>query len=253
MLGASATYAKSVNLERITDYNLAETSVNAQGRPILTRPNANYGPMKIYVSDAESKYTAYTLSAKYQKPESPFTAQVYYTWSKAEDNDSNERNYNSWGVQNPLRLNEDYSYGDNDRRHVIVGNGSYLEPFTKLQMGLTLRYFSGMPYTPFFSNDLNGDTMRVDRPIGTERNGLRTASQTNIDLRLSREWKIARTHLNLSLDVFNLLNRADTFQRLSFTGTDAAPVAKYSYTTLSQVDSTLFPTRQIQLGARISF
>jgi hypothetical protein len=253
VLGANATYAKSVNLERITDYNLAETSVNAQGRPILTRPNPNYGAMKIYVSDAEAKYTAVTLSAKYQKPESPFTAQFYYTWSKAEDNDSNERNYNSWGVQNPLRLNEDYSYGDNDRRHVLVGNGSYLEPFTKIQIGATLRYFSGMPYTPYFSNDLNGDTMRVDRPVGTERNALRTASQTNVDLRLSREWKIARTHLSLSLDVFNLMNRADTYQRLSYTGTDAAPVLKSNFSTLTQVDSTLFPTRQVQLGARISF
>ncbi len=253
VLGANATYAKSVNLERITDYNLAETSVNAQGRPILTRPNANYGPMKVYVSDAEAKYTAVTLSAKYQKAESPFTAQLYYTWAQAKDNDSNERNYNSWGIQNPLRLGEDYSYGDNDRRHVLVGNGSYLEPFTKIQFGATLRYFSGRPYTPFFSNDLNGDTMRVDRPIGTERNALRTASQTNVDLRLSREWKISRMRLDLSLDVFNLFNRADTYHRIAYQGTDAAPVQKSYFTTLTQVDDTLFPTRQVQLGLRLTF
>lgn len=253
VLGANATYAKSVNLERITDYNLTETSVNAQGRPILTRPNASYGAMKIYVSDAEAKYTAVTVSAKYQKAESPFTAQFYYTWSKSEDNDSNERNYNSWGAQNPLRLGEDYGYGDNDRRHVLVGNASYLEPFTKIQLGATLRYFSGLPYTPFYSNDLNGDTMRVDRPIGTERNSLRTASQTNVDLRITREWRISKAKLNLSLDVFNLFNRADTYTRISYQGTDAAPILRASYTTLTRVDDTLFPTRQLQLGARISF
>ena len=253
VFGATATYAKTTHLERITDLNLAETSVNAQGRPMLTRPNPNYGAIKVYVSDSEATYKALTLSAKYQKADSPFNAQFYYTLAEAKDNDSNERNYNSWGTQNPLRLNEDYGYGDTDRRHVLVGNASYLDPLSKIQFGATVRYYSGLPYTPFYSNDLNGDTMRVDRPIGTERNTLRTASQTNVDLRISREWQISRTRLNLSMDVFNLFNRADTYNRVSYTGTDAAPVLKNNFTTLTRMDDTLFPTRQIQLGARLSF
>ncbi len=253
VLGASATYAKTTNLERITDLNLAETSVNAQGRPLLTRPNPNYGSIKAYISDAEAKYTALTLSAKYQKAESPLAAQFYYTLAEAKDNDSNERNYNSWGTQNPLRLDEDYGFGDTDRRHVLVGNLSYQEPTSKVQIGSTIRYYSGLPYSPTFSNDLNGDTMRVDRPVGTERNSLRTASQTNIDLRISREWAFGRVRLNTSIDVFNLFNRADTYYRTSYTGTDAAPVMNRYFTTLTRADETLFPTRQVQLGARLSF
>ncbi|GLH70351.1 hypothetical protein GETHPA_18840 [Geothrix rubra] len=253
VLGLSGTYAKTEHLERITDLNLAETGMDPQGRVLLTRPNPNYGAIKAYISDAESKYKALTLSAKYQKTDSPLSAQVYYTWSEAKDNDSNERNYNSWGTQNPLRLNEDWSYGDNDRRHVVVGNASYLDPRSKVQVGMTFRYYSGLPYTPYFSNDLNGDTMRVDRPIGTDRNSLRTASQTNVDLRISREWQLSRTRLDLSLDVFNLFNRADTYYRIGYNGTDAAPVLKQYFTTLTHVDDTLFPTRQVQLGARLSF
>lgn len=253
VFGITGTYAKTIHLERITDLNLAETGMDPQGRVLLTRPNPNYGAIKAYVSDAESKYKAVTLSAKYQKADSPFNAQVYYTWSEAKDNDSNERNYNSWGTQNPLRLNEDWGYGDNDRRHVLVGSASYLDPVSKVQFGATFRYYSGLPYTPYFSNDLNGDTMRVDRPIGTERNSLRTASQTNVDLRISRDWRISRSRLTLSLDVFNLFNRADTYNRISYNGTDAAPVQRSYFTTLTRVDDTLFPTRQVQLGARLSF
>ncbi|HJW73969.1 MAG TPA: TonB-dependent receptor [Geothrix sp.] len=253
-VGATATYTKTTHLERITDLNLAETSVNAQGRPILTRPNANYRQIKAYVSDAEAKYEALTLSMKYQKPEDPFTAQFYYTWAKAKDNDSNERNYNSWGTQNPLRLDEDYGYGDTDRRHVLVGNVSYLHPASKIQFGSTFRYFSGLPYSLTFTNDLNGDGAKMDRPVGTERNSMRTASQTNIDLRVSRDWALGtKVRMNTSIDVFNLLNRADTYNRYSLNGTDAAPVEVKSPRTLTFADDTLFPTRQIQLGVRLSF
>jgi hypothetical protein len=253
-VGATATYTKTSHLERITDLNLAETSVDAQGRPMLTRPNSNYRAIKAYVSDSEAKYEALTLSMKYQKPEDPLTAQFYYTWASARDNDSNERNYNSWGTQNPLRLGEDYSYGDTDRRHVLVGNVAYLHPASKIQFGSTFRYYSGLPYTPTFYNDLNGDGTYMDRPVGTARNSMRQASQTNVDLRISRDWDLARkVRMTTSMDVFNLFNRADTYTQYSYNGTDAAPVLVRSPKTLTYLDSTLFPTRQVQLGVRLSF
>ncbi|MDE3245249.1 MAG: TonB-dependent receptor [Acidobacteriota bacterium] len=253
VLGATGTYAKSENLERITDVNLAETSVNAQGRPQLTRPNPNYGAIKVYVSDAYSRYKALTLSAKYQKAESPFSGQIFYTLSEAKDTDSNERNFNSYAAQNPLRPDEEYGYGDNDQRHVIVGNMAYLESFTKLQFGATLRYYSALPYTPLFTSDRNGDFNNNDRLLGSARNSSRTASQTNVDLRISRDWTFNRYRLTTSIDVFNLLNHADTYQRLKYSGTDAAPVQGQDFRTLTFVDSTLFPTRQVQVGLRLAF
>ena len=253
VLGATATYAKSENLERIIDLNLAETSVNPQGRPLLTRPNSNYGAIKAYRTDASSRYKALTLSAKYQKAESPISGQIFYTWAEAKDNDSNERNYAGFGAQNPLRLNEEWGYGDNDRRHVLVGNLTYLEPFTKIQFGTTLRYYSALPYTPFFTSDRNGDFAYNDRLLGTARNSSRTASQTNVDLRISRDWAFSRYRVTTSVDVFNLLNHADTYHRAKYFGTDAAPVQSDNFYTLTRVDDTLFPTRQVQVGVRLAF
>lgn len=248
VLGLAGTYAKTTQLERVTDLNLREGTPNAYGRPVFgARPNTAYGRMGTYVSDAEGRYLAWTVSAKYQKADSPFQAQFFYTWSKERDNDSNERNFSAYSTQNPYRLDEDWSWSNNDRRHVLTGYASYLDPLSKVQIGLNVRYLSGTPYTITSNNDLNSDTYNNDRPLGTERNQWRTSSQTFVDLKLSRDWFFTKTvKLTLSAEVFNLLNRVDTYQRLRFTGTDAAP----SITTSPSIVST---PREAQIGARLAF
>lgn len=265
VLGLSGTFAKTSNLERVTDVNLVEIGVNAFGRPLFNntggltpvysgtgtstriRPNATYGRAGMYVSDAEGRYQAWTVSAKYQKTDSPFQAQFFYTWAKERDNDSNERNFSAYATQNPYRLNEDWSWSNNDRRHVVTGYASYLHAESKVQIGANVRYLSGTPYTITSSTDLNFDSYNNDRPMGTQRNQWRTSSQTFVDLKLSRDWTITRTvRFTLSGEVFNLLNRVDTYQRQRFTGTDAAP----SITSSPSIVST---PRQVQLGARFAF
>ena len=265
VLGASAAYARTVNLERVTDVNITEIGVNAYGRALFNntggltpvysgagastriRPNAAYGRMGMYVSDAEGQYQAFTLSAKYQQADSPFQAQFFYTFAKERDNDSNERNFSAYSTQNPYRLNDDWSWSNNDRRHVLTGYASYLEPETKLQIGVNVRYLSGTPYTITSSTDLNFDSYNNDRPMGTSRNQWRTSSQTFVDLKLSRDWSVYKgVKLTLSAEVFNLFNREDTYQRWRFTGTDAAPV----YSTSASIIST---PRQAQLGVRLAF
>ncbi len=254
VLGLSGTYAKTSNLERVTDVNLQEVAPNAFGRYLFNnaaglrvRPNTAYGRMGMYVSDAEGRYQAWTLSAKYQKADSPFQAQFFYTYGKERDNDSNERNFSAYSTQNPYRLNDDWGWSNNDRRHVITGYASYLDPVTKLQIGANVRYLSGTPYTITSTTDLNFDSYNNDRPVGTERNQWRTSSQLIVDLKLSRDWQLTRVvKFTLSAEVFNLMNRADTYQRLRFTGTDAAPV----FTTSASIIST---PRQVQLGARFAF
>lgn len=248
VLGLAGTYAKTTQLERVTDLNLVETAPNAYGRPVFgTRPNTAYGRMGTYVSDAEGRYLAWTVSAKYQKADSPFQAQFFYTLAKERDNDSNERNFSAYATQNPYRLNEDWSWGNNDRRHVLTGYASYLDPASKIQIGLNVRYLSGSPYTITSNNDLNNDTYNNDRPLGTARNQWRTSSQTFVDLKLSRDWTfVKRAKLTLSAEVFNLFNRVDTYQRLRFTGTDAAPVITTS-------PSILSTPREAQIGVRLAF
>ena len=267
VLGLAGSYAKAVNLERVTDVNLTEIGVNAYGRPLFNntgglnpvysgssassriRPNATFGRMGMYVSDAESTYKAITASAKYQKADSPFQAQFFYTWSEDKDNDSNERNFSAYASQNPYRLADEWSYSNNDRRHVLTGYLSYLDPVTKVQIGINARYLSGTPYSLTFGTDLNMDSFTNDRVLGTERNGYRTAAQRFLDLKLSRDWAITkRAKFTLSAEVFNLLNRADTYARTRVRSgsTDAA-------VTLETVQNAVSTPRQMQLGARLAF
>lgn len=252
-LGLKGTYAKTKNLERITDLNLpTNVVVNSVGRPVYTgaRPNPNYRTMQVYVSDAHSEYKAATFTLRYQDPGNVLSTQVAYTWSKERDNDSNERSFSGYTTQDPLRLEDDYSWSENDRRHVVTGYLTFREKWlTKVVSSFNFRYQSGRPYNPTFRNDQNGDGVRFDRPWGWERNDFREAARFNVDLKLSRDFHFAKRYgLSLSVEAANLFNKTTRYTRLSsIDGNDTAPVFNYTE------GWTISQERQIQLGARFSF
>ncbi|MBK8725826.1 MAG: TonB-dependent receptor [Holophagaceae bacterium] len=258
VLGLSASYAKAKNLERLYDSNLGTPTLSAEGRLKFpqavtngtnNRPNTNYRQMDIYKSDAESKYKSVTLSAKYQKADSPLQAGLFYTWSKDEDNDSNERNFSSYSTQNTQRLADEWGPSNNDRTHVITGYVSFLEKrWTGIQSGFNVRYLSGSPYSATASSDLNNDGVSGnDRLIGSTRNGYRTGKFMNVDLKLSREWRFAQRYgVTVSAEIFNLFNHTERYDRTRWNGVDATPG-------ISLIPSVTSSPRQVQLGARFAF
>jgi hypothetical protein len=297
VLGFSATYAKGNQLERTEDINLGAPTANAFGRliypsavsPVVVgppnasgistwsggaytalRPNANYGRMVVYLSDATSLYHAYTFSLKYHPTDSVFDAQLYYTYSINKDSDSNERNYAGVSVQDQGQLGNQWGYADTDRRHVLTGYMSFLDKeLTGILASLSVHYQTGLPYTLTYGADVNGDGNATNdryfqNGVDTGRNTQRAGSQFYLDLGLRRDIVLSkRVKLTLSADVFNLLNRQDTYlsTRVSYssTGTPTDPGA-----TPSTVDATyaknlqyqqnwLGSARQIQLGARLAF
>jgi len=264
-LGLKTTYAKTKHLERVTDLNLSYLGENANGRRIynnnaglawtgsgsLVRPNTSYAGMQVYVSDAESEYQAGTFTVRYQDSDSPFSGQLAYTYAREKDNDSNERSFSGFYAQDPNRLQDEWSWSNNDRRHVVSGYLTFREKWlTNLVASFIFRFQSGTPYNPTFSNDLNADGVRGnDRPVGVERNAYREASRKYVDLKLSRDIRFnKRFVLNLSAEVSNLFNQTARYTRLnSITGTDAAPVFNYT------PDWSISYGREVQLGARFSF
>ncbi len=97
--------------------------------------------------------------------------------------------------------------------------------------------------------DLNMDSFTNDRVLGTERNGYRTAAQRFLDLKLSRDWSVMKkAKFTFSVEVFNLLNRTDTYPRVRTKSgsTDAA-------VTLETVQNAISTPRQMQIGARLAF
>lgn len=257
VLGLAYTYAKGRNLERLTDINLATPVISASGRAIFptARPNTSYAKMMMYVSDVESIYRALTFSAKYQKDGSPFFGQLYYTWSKDKDGDSNERNFSSYSTMNTQDLDAEWGYSERDRRHVVnVSMGLHERWFTGLNFGVAFRYLSGFPYSNLYpsGSDINRDGIRGnDRAyvngVDTGRNTLRSASTMTVDLKVFRDfplWK--KVKVQVSAEIFDVLNRHDTYLVNYTDGSDLAPVARTR-------PAFIGGTRQVQLGARLSF
>jgi hypothetical protein len=263
LLGVSGTYAKANQLERTQDFNLGTPTMGAYGRLIYptVRPNTGYLRIVQYKSDATSLYHAYTFSAKYHKDGSNLDAQLFYTYSINKDTDSNERNYSGVSVQDGALPGNDWSYADTDRRHILTGYVSYKEArWSGILASLSFRYLSGFPYTLTYSKDVNGDSNTGNdrlflNGMDTERNTQRSASNMTMDLGLRRDFHFTKTmKLTLSADVFNLMNRHDTYTRQfvsnsTSTGgisSDAAPI-------LGTSKSVVGSARQVQLGVRFAF
>jgi hypothetical protein len=276
VLGLSATYAKAKQLERTADLNLGNPTPNASGRLIYpstisvingntvytpVRPNAAYGTMGLYLSDATSQYHAYTASMKYHKEGSAFDAQLYYTYAVNKDSDSNERNYSGIGIQDQGNLGAQWGYADTDRRQVLTGYFSFLDKeVTGILTSVSIRYQTGTPYTLTYGADVNGDGNTTNdryfqNGVDTGRNTWRAGSTLTFDLGLRRDFLLTkRVKMTLSADVFNLLNRQDTY--LSY----RTPSVSSNTTTVDAVSPALTQqqtwagsARQIQVGARFSF
>ncbi len=256
VVGLSATYAKANQLERTADLNVGTPTMGAYGRLMYpARPNTTYGTMGMYYSDATSIYRAYTVSLKYHKDDSNLDAQVFYTYSINKDSDSNERNYSGISIQDAGNLGAQWGYADTDRREVLTGYLSYRDKGrSDILASLSVRYQTGTPYSLVYSKDMNADgNTSNDRFFANGqdygRNTLRGGSQLFMDLGLRRDFLFTqRLKMTASLDVFNLLNRQDTYQstRINSASTDAIP-------RLDASQNWMGGARQIQIGARFSF
>jgi hypothetical protein len=113
---------------------------------------------------------------------------------------------------------------------------------------------TGLPYAAYYSNDLNGDGMANHIVAGHTRNDLRQPNYTQVDMRVTRTFKITkRFQVDGILDIYNLFNKADYFVTTTGYkwGTAAATAPVPAFGQLSNVDKT--KTREIQLGIRLKF
>ena len=270
-LGLQGVYAKFENLQYFVNINLTQTGapvgayyndgyalpgVNAFST--ATRPGramvrgkmmdfTNFGDVFLSRNDGTGTYKAIILTASMRK-ESGWGFSTSATWSKAEDNNSNERttasataNSNSNNPADPLAT---VSYSDNDRPFRFVFAG-YFPVYWGIQGAVNLSYTSGAPYSAIATADLNGDGGRNDFMAGTIRNGFRQPSVKAFDLRFNREFKFSqRFQLEAFMDIFNAFNWAN--QRTTITS--GQPTADFGFINLPDRN-----TREVQLGVRAKF
>jgi hypothetical protein len=270
-LGVQGVYAEFENLQYFVNINLTQVgaplgSIYNDGYALpgvnafstATRPGSarvrgrqldftGFGDVFLNKHDGEGTYKAIILTASWRKASGwGFTASA--TWSKAEDNNSNERvtasttaSSNSNNPSDPLATN---SYSDNDRRFGGTLAG-YFPIYWGIKGAVNLSYTTGAPYSAISSTDLNGDGGRNDYMPGSERNGFRQPARKTFDLRLNREFQLHnRFSVEAFVDIFNVLNWAN--QRTTITTNQ--PTADFGAINLPDRN-----TREVQLGVRARF
>ena len=227
----NGTYAKGYNLERLKDANrVYDGTLSANGQPHYSsvRPNAFYGAIIQYTSDAKSLY--YDITMVTQKRFSRnFSAGITATYSQDRDNDSNERNFSGIQAEDFNHLNTAYSWADRDRRWRTSINGVWSTQVTQwwnLGLAGSARFQTGTPFVPTANFDFNNDGQSAtDRPTlncatavecaatgkHLQRNSYRQPSTYAVDVRLQNGFRLGPGEFVLAVDCFNCTNTGNKF------------------------------------------
>jgi Carboxypeptidase regulatory-like domain/TonB dependent receptor len=217
-LALDFTYADTEQLERLTDINRVYSGTTApNGLPSYssTLPNPYYARITTLLSDARSKYVGATATLNRRFSDS-FSYYAAVTWSEDKDNDSNERNFSGIQPEDFNNLDLNYGYSNRDQRWKGVVNGVWQSPFWGLGLSGSFRYATGSPYTGLAGRDLNNDgNSGTDRPtvdgVHFARNSFRQPDFYELDLRLSKGFKVWEGDLQLFAECYNCSNAANRF------------------------------------------
>ncbi len=282
-VGIGYQYVKGDDLPRSRDINEGTpTTVNATiagggtaaFNRFTTRPFKNFARVIAFESNASSKYNGITLDLQ-RRFANNWQARIAWTHSSVKDNkpdatavvpfsSGDDAKY----VGNPLDIDADWAYGDNDVRDRVVLSGVWsLDSYAQgtsgvlhaLASGWTISgiasYQTGQPYTAKVNSDLDNDQNSAnDIAPGFTRNSLRLPSQFDFSPRITRDINVYHgTRLQLIAEAFNVLNRHNV---------SGVNPTRYSYNastqTLTPLSAFGTPTsssgpRIVQLAAKVTF
>jgi hypothetical protein len=233
---------------------------------------ANFGVLQAdqYSSVASSLYYGGILEVK-KRFSDRFSLFGNYTWSQATDTSTD---FNSdFGPFNNLNLAGERGLSSFDQRHKVVVaaviTGTRKGFLSGFQLSPIVKFNSGHPFNILAGGtDINGDRHSTnDRPLGIGRNTGLGPNYSDVDLRLSKTFKIGeRGGLEFVADAFNLFNRTNfaSVNNEFPTVNGFTPFsAKTSGSFLNPLTinpggapgafTSALPRRQLQLGARLSF
>ena len=161
-------------------------------------------------------------------------AGLSYTLSKTRSNTST--GLSTGGTTNPFDLDEDLGPDDNDRRHNLVVDASYLVPKIDVQFAGISTYRSALPYSVSTSFQLDADPFS-DRPEprGSRRDGAgkkhRPAGEQDLPASAARRTATAFWEMFNVFNVDNWLRYQGSLQSTSVRpgadrGSEAAPAAR---------------------------
>ncbi len=229
-----------------------------------------------YSSEAYALYEGGIVEAK-KRFSDHFTLFGNYTYSKGFDTSTD---YNSdYGPQDPTNLNLDRSLSEFDERHKVVIAGVFDSPWKRnvlsgFQFSPIFLYHSGHPFNLLAGGEVNGDGHTTnERPIGAPRDTGLGPKYIDFDARLTWQHKVGeRASVEFTAEGFNIANRTNYASVNSEVGPlfgfqpgfstfnvhglrPGTAIAGGGAVTPSTplAFTSVFPMREIQLGARFSF
>ena len=177
---------------------------------IVTRPRpvSSLSSIQLRDSTANQLYRAVTWRARINKKWGQINA--FYTWSKNESDDDNERDSGGVLYDEPFSRRGEYYASRLDRTHVFTASPTFFLPGgVTVSSGIRLR--SGNPLNAVVGSDLNGDNNSGnDRPyfvpgIEIPRNYFRNRPIYEVDLRAQKSIGLGETaKLIFSGEIFNV-------------------------------------------------
>lgn len=255
--------------QQVTFQNWAAPQCNANPFACFVNPLILQADQ--YSSKASSVYEGLIFEVK-RRFSSHVSLLANYTFSKALDTSTD---FNSdFGPVNNLNLAGERGLSTFDQRHKIVvagildspGSGQFLGGW---QLAPIIRYNSPHPFNILAGGtDLNGDRHSTnDRPLGIGRNTGLGPDYLDVDMRLTKAFKIReQAQLQFIAEGFNLFNRTN-FASVNnsvptLNGfTNVAPNANGFFVNPATVNpggaplafTSALAKRQLQLGVRLAF
>lgn len=210
-----------------------------------------FGDVILSKYDGEGRYRSLVLEASRRKGNGwGFKASA--TFAKAEDNNSNERatlNSTSILTENPANPLGAYALSDNDHKFRFT-LAWYAPTFYGIKISGITTATTGRPWNATYYGDRNGDGKYIDTYGG--RNAFRQPSEKTFDLRISRNFRIAK-HFALegTVDVFNVFNWANQYtSQTTYTTDSANTVRNADFGAIDRPDNR---TREVQFTLKARF
>jgi len=283
MVGARATYKKFFNLQYAVNINLGQAApgtttldsgaIYNDGYPSTTnwffrnnRPGraivrgraldlSGFGDVILSKYDGEGRYRSLVLEAGKKPSDGGWGFKSSLTFAKAEDNNSNERatlTSTNALTENPADPLGSWALSDND--HAFRATLAWFAPtFWGIRVSGITTYTTGRPWNAVFYDDKNGDGKYIDTVGG--RNTHRQPSEKTLDLRISREFRIARSFsLEGTIDIYNVFNWANQYtSQTGYTIKDPNSSAVIVNPNFGSIDRPDNRSREVQFTLKARF
>jgi hypothetical protein len=211
--------------------------INSSGQYV--RKDSRYGNITLVGNGGFINYNGLESRVEYEPAGGTARAGLSYTLAKTTSNTST--GLSTGGITNPFDFNEDLGPDDNDRRHNVVFDASYIVPKLDVQFAGLASFRSALPYSVSTNVQLDSDPF-TDRP--EPRNSRRGAEENNVDFRVSKIFRFGgRYSATAFWEMFNVFN-SDNWLRFQGSLQSGA---------LFGLPLTEGPKRRQQLGFRFDF